>query len=163
MYIILLIVASSGFLASSSSLLRSTRSTPEFCPVIHAKGAEECAGKVSECWSPGLMDLDCDNGASPCCFDGCVNVCSDGPLKCRTEYKQKFENVTKEMCQPEEQPPVCTTVVKEDCHNECKDVEKLVPTIIEEDVCETVNEPVCEVVETESCTTPGNAIFSLDV
>ena len=130
MYIILLIVASSGFLASSSSLLRSTRSTPEFCPVIHAKAAEECAGKVSECWSPGLMDLDCDNGASPCCFDGCVNVCSDGPLKCRTEYKH---------------------------------VEKLVPTIIEEDVCETVNEPVCEVVETESCTTPGNAIFSLDV
>jgi len=34
----------------------------------------QCAGKVSTCWSPGVRDTDCPSHGL-CCFDGCVNVC----------------------------------------------------------------------------------------
>jgi len=35
---------------------------------------DQCAGKVSVCWSPGVRDTDCP-GHGLCCFDGCVNLC----------------------------------------------------------------------------------------
>ena len=36
----------------------------------------ECAGAVSNCWSPGQNDTDCPNFGL-CCFDGCANTCVD--------------------------------------------------------------------------------------
>merc|ERR1712012_81971 len=33
-----------------------------------------CEGRKSNCWSPGVKDLDCLDSAL-CCFDGCANVC----------------------------------------------------------------------------------------
>jgi len=38
----------------------------------------QCAGKISVCWSPGVRDTDCP-GHGLCCFDGCVNLCQGGP------------------------------------------------------------------------------------
>jgi hypothetical protein len=77
------------------------------CPLIHAKSAEECSGRVSDCWSPNTFDVDCNNGADLCCFDGCVNVC-DAPKECETVYKTRFKSITTEDCRTEEQSPVCT-------------------------------------------------------
>jgi len=46
------------------------------CPAP-ARGLD-CAGAVSNCWSPGQRDTDCPlNGL--CCFDGCADTCVDGP------------------------------------------------------------------------------------
>jgi len=48
------------------------------CPAASAGSEEECAGAVSNCWSPGQRDTDCpDSGL--CCNDGCSNNCIDGP------------------------------------------------------------------------------------
>ena len=137
----------------STSLTRAARSAEENCPVIFAKSASECQGAISECWSPGQYDVDCDNGATVCCYNGCSNVC--GPPKvCETVYQMKFENVTKEMCQPVEQPPNCWTVTEQDCHDDCKNVDSVVPSQVEDTVCNTVYEPVCDVFETETCVPP---------
>jgi hypothetical protein len=62
------------------------------------------------------------------------------------------------MCQPVEQPPECRTVVTEDCHDDCKDVDSLVPTPVVEDVCDTVFENVCETFDRETCVPPGNPL-----
>ena len=58
----------------------------ENCPLIHAKDPSACAGSISECWSPGQYDVDCENGAGLCCFNGCVNVCGV-PKVCKTVYE----------------------------------------------------------------------------
>jgi len=45
------------------------------CPVLNTlPPLAECRGRTSNCWSPGVRDLDCLNSAL-CCFDGCANVC----------------------------------------------------------------------------------------
>ena len=44
------------------------------CPPVVAPVAGQCRGQVSQCWSPGVPDLDCP-GSSLCCYDGCANVC----------------------------------------------------------------------------------------
>merc|ERR1712012_969200 len=45
------------------------------CPVLNKlPPLTECEGRKSNCWSPGVMDLDCLDSAL-CCFDGCANVC----------------------------------------------------------------------------------------
>merc|ERR1712012_987816 len=45
------------------------------CPVLNAlPPLTECEGRKSNCWSPGVRDLDCLDSAL-CCFDGCANVC----------------------------------------------------------------------------------------
>ena len=50
-------------------------SSPESCPVISPlPPTSSCEGRVSDCWSVGVHDLDCQDNAL-CCFDGCVNVC----------------------------------------------------------------------------------------
>ena len=158
MYVALLFLAFSGS-GLATTISRSVRSADQPCTVIFAKPADQCVGKISECWSPGQFDVDCDNGQTVCCFDGCVNVCS-GPAKtCRTEYQLKYENATKEMCRPEDQPPNCYTVVTEDCNDKCEDVCTIEPTIVTEDVCETFMEPVCEPVVTETCVPPGEIFF----
>jgi hypothetical protein len=46
------------------------------CPAPSAGG--DCAGAVSNCWSPGQRDTDCPNNGL-CCFDGCADTCVDGP------------------------------------------------------------------------------------
>jgi len=46
------------------------------CPAP-GKGLD-CAGAVSNCWSPGQRDTDCPNNGL-CCFDGCADTCVDGP------------------------------------------------------------------------------------
>jgi len=49
------------------------------CPAPAYGGSEtECAGAVSNCWSPGQRDTDCPNNGL-CCFDGCADTCVDGP------------------------------------------------------------------------------------
>jgi len=48
------------------------------CPAPSGGSAEECAGAVSNCWSPGQRDTDCPNNGL-CCFDGCADTCVDGP------------------------------------------------------------------------------------
>ena len=48
------------------------------CPNANPLSDAECAGTVSNCWSPGQPDTDCPNYGL-CCFDGCVNTCVDGP------------------------------------------------------------------------------------
>ena len=48
------------------------------CPAADALSDSECAGAVSNCWSPGQTDTDCPNFGL-CCFDGCANTCVDGP------------------------------------------------------------------------------------
>lgn len=50
------------------------------CPAPPYGGSEEeCAGIVSNCWSPGQRDTDCPNNGL-CCFDGCADTCVDGPI-----------------------------------------------------------------------------------
>ena len=45
------------------------------CPVLNTlPPLAECQGRTSNCWSPGVRDLDCLESAL-CCFDGCANVC----------------------------------------------------------------------------------------
>merc|ERR1712200_382777 len=45
------------------------------CPVLNTlPPLTECEGRNSNCWSPGVRDLDCLDSAL-CCFDGCANVC----------------------------------------------------------------------------------------
>jgi len=48
------------------------------CPAANPLSDAECAGTVSNCWSPGQTDTDCPNFGL-CCFDGCANTCVDGP------------------------------------------------------------------------------------
>merc|ERR1712200_134732 len=47
----------------------------DFCPVLNTlPPLTEWEGRKSNCWSPGVRDLDCLDSAL-CCFDGCANVC----------------------------------------------------------------------------------------
>jgi len=48
--------------------------TNQGCPNTAPLPRDQCAGKVSVCWSPGVRDTDCP-GHGLCCFDGCVNLC----------------------------------------------------------------------------------------
>jgi hypothetical protein len=48
------------------------------CPAGSPLPADQCAGSVSNCWSPGFTDTDCPNNGL-CCFDGCADTCVDGP------------------------------------------------------------------------------------
>ena len=63
----------------------------------------------------------------------------------------RFKNVTKEICNPVEQNPVCTTITKQECKDVCKTIDEIVPTTTMENVCNTVNEPVCIPVSTQVC------------
>ena len=49
------------------------------CPPVTPKTPAQCKGQRSNCWSPGVRDLDCP-GSGLCCYDGCANTCvSDSP------------------------------------------------------------------------------------
>jgi len=52
------------------------------CPAIAGvPPAEQCTGRLSNCWSVGQADVDCLNN-DLCCFDGCANVCQGaGPIQ----------------------------------------------------------------------------------
>merc|ERR1719391_1624513 len=56
--------------------LQQQQLTPfDSCPVFDTlPPLTECQGRTSNCWSPGVRDLDCLDSAL-CCFDGCANVC----------------------------------------------------------------------------------------
>ena len=56
--------------------LQQQQPTPtNTCPVLNTlPPLAECRGRTSNCWSPGVRDLDCLDSAL-CCFDGCANVC----------------------------------------------------------------------------------------
>merc|ERR1711935_340524 len=45
---------------------------PGSCPPIDHN--VKCSYGESQCWSPGVPDLDCP-GSGLCCFNGCINVC----------------------------------------------------------------------------------------
>jgi len=49
------------------------------CPDAGPLSDAECAGSVSNCWSPGQPDTDCPNYGL-CCFDGCANTCVDSQV-----------------------------------------------------------------------------------
>jgi hypothetical protein len=48
------------------------------CPAATPQLPAACAGRRSNCWSPGVRDLDCP-GSGLCCYDGCANTCVGGP------------------------------------------------------------------------------------
>ena len=62
------------------SLYGAPEAAPDYdageCPAINPLTDAECAGAVSNCWSPGQLDTDCPNFGL-CCFDGCANTCVD--------------------------------------------------------------------------------------
>ena len=44
------------------------------CPPVTPKTPAQCKGQRSNCWSPGVRDLDCP-ASGLCCYDGCANTC----------------------------------------------------------------------------------------
>ena len=54
----------------------SSSDNPYECPSITPKPPGLCVDKKANCWSAGVLDLDCPNYGL-CCFDGCVNTCVD--------------------------------------------------------------------------------------
>merc|ERR1712038_966073 len=75
------------------------------CPAPSAGG--DCAGAVSNCWSPGQRDTDCPNNGL-CCFDGCADTCVDGPKQEPQPYEPPVEPVVIESeteNKPDFQPP----------------------------------------------------------
>jgi len=44
------------------------------CPPVTPKSPAQCKGQRSNCWSPGVRDLDCP-ASGLCCYDGCANTC----------------------------------------------------------------------------------------
>jgi len=68
--------AAEGAFGTSGSGAGAGGSDAGECPAPSA-GAD-CAGAVSNCWSPGQRDTDCPNNGL-CCFDGCADTCVDGP------------------------------------------------------------------------------------
>ncbi len=62
------------------------------------------------------------------------------------------------MCNSVAKPDNCTNVTIEECRDECKNVDTVVPSVREEDVCHTAYEPVCQAFETEICLPPGNLL-----
>lgn len=118
----------------------------QFCPVIHALEASQCEGQPhSDCWSPGMTDVDCE-GFGLCCFNGCFNRC----LK-----DDRCENVTRTEC-VEKPSETCEDVSK----NECNPMAMVVPVSVttevcstSERVCATKTSEVCQEFATEKCTT----------
>jgi len=79
------------------------------CPAAPVRSEEECAGSVSNCWSPGQRDTDCPNNGL-CCYDGCADTCVDGPKPTPPPYEppvQPIEAETEE--KPDYQPPPTPT------------------------------------------------------
>jgi len=68
--------AAEGAFGTSGSGAGAGGSDAGECPAPSAGG--DCAGAVSNCWSPGQRDTDCPNNGL-CCFDGCADTCVDGP------------------------------------------------------------------------------------
>jgi len=54
----------------------AVNTNPYECPLMASKPLRSCVGKKANCWSAGVLDLDCPNYGL-CCFDGCVNSCVD--------------------------------------------------------------------------------------
>jgi WAP-type (Whey Acidic Protein) 'four-disulfide core' len=48
------------------------------CPPATPQLPAACAGRRSNCWSPGVRDVDCP-GSGLCCYDGCANTCVGSP------------------------------------------------------------------------------------
>merc|ERR1711963_1308617 len=60
---------------AEQQLQQQQLSPTDSCPVLNTlPPLAECQGRTSNCWSPGVRDLDCLDSAL-CCFDGCANVC----------------------------------------------------------------------------------------
>lgn len=75
------------------------------CPAPSSGG--DCAGAVSNCWSPGQRDTDCPSNGL-CCFDGCADTCVDGPKPTPKPYEPPVEPVISEAeteNKPDFQPP----------------------------------------------------------
>ena len=47
--------------------------------------------------------------------------------------------------------PYSSQFLSKDCWDECSSVDDVIPTVVEEDVCNTVHEPVCNKVDTLVC------------
>eukprot|EP00090_Calanus_glacialis_P038385 TRINITY_DN669_c0_g1_i4.p1 TRINITY_DN669_c0_g1~~TRINITY_DN669_c0_g1_i4.p1 ORF type:complete len:341 (-),score=88.23 TRINITY_DN669_c0_g1_i4:233-1102(-) len=63
------------------------------CPA--PSSGDDCAGAVSNCWSPGQRDTDCPSNGL-CCFDGCADTCVDGPKPTPKPYEPPVEPVISE-------------------------------------------------------------------
>ena len=49
---------------------------PDKCTFVTLKPSNSCLDKKANCWSAGVLDLDCPN-SDLCCSDGCINSCVD--------------------------------------------------------------------------------------
>jgi len=140
----------------------------QFCPLVPALEASRCKGQPpSDCWSPGMTDVDCE-GYGLCCFDGCFNRCLKDD-RCRnvtrTECVEKpsetCEDVSKYACNPmamlvqvpvstqicSTSEKVCATKVSEECRD--FDVEMCTEETFEE--CLEVSVPYNDTVLDETC------------
>jgi len=84
------------------------------CPAPSSGSPEECAGAVSNCWSPGQRDTDCPNNGL-CCFDGCADTCVDGPKPTPPPYEPEppVEPVVVDESESENKPDVVPPPVEE--------------------------------------------------
>ena len=79
-------------------LLSQKLEYPDECPSI-VETSTDC---VPECWSPGVVDVDCPTGnpSQPfglCCHNGCANKCIQ-PTNCETVTVQQCNYVPKPVC-----------------------------------------------------------------
>jgi len=93
---------------------------PEECPAPQ-ENPDNC---VTNCWSPGVPDVDCPVPSGPngtaqefalCCFNGCANRCvtvePEIPLDCELSTTQECTTSNDLVCEYNSEP-VCEAVVK---------------------------------------------------
>lgn len=95
------------------------------CPAAAPFSDAECAGAVSNCWSPGQPDTDCPNFGL-CCFDGCANTCVDGAPEVIADTQPQAEYVPAETTAR----PTPAPIIPDYDYNE----QPIVPEVTEEPV-----------------------------
>jgi len=86
------------------------------CPVLTTlPPLDQCTGRQSDCWSPGVRDLDCLN-SSLCCFDGCANRCQGAgpaPGNGLVPSQDSFSSsVLSEVASPAPQPSIGSLLIQ---------------------------------------------------
>ena len=99
------------------------------CPAANPLTDAECAGAVSNCWSPGQNDTDCPNFGL-CCFDGCANTCVDD--------NTLFIPVCYELCEYDSVEKCCDFPAK-DCN------------LVTHEICTEEDTWECNDIEVETC------------
>jgi len=77
-----------------------SQSDPNKCLLIQPQPASACLDTKANCWSAGVLDLDCpDSGL--CCFDGCVNTCVDKPSNASLDIFEEADEALADNIQDE--------------------------------------------------------------